>query len=229
LFAPNPLPGRFQLSDGDRIGGEARIDAAGHPLEISLELHRAVDIQGRVEFESGNEPYQQIDPKYILVQLVSDYLIGNPPLPARLNEDGTFTIKAVPPGHWGIAVTNQPVFVKSVWFGNENIRGRYLDLTSGAVKPLRIIASSNMGTIQGTAPPGSWLLYVPLGETYKMPAVGAILVGADGRFGLPGLAPGTYLLNVGDPHGPFPEDGSLEVAVREGERATVKLGSQRKQ
>jgi hypothetical protein len=42
------------------------------------------------------------------------------------------------------------------------------------------------------------------------------------------LAPARYRLNVGDPHGPLPEEGSLEVAVGEGETATVELGRDRK-
>jgi hypothetical protein len=207
MFSQHSVFGRSHPTEGDRIGGEIGIDADGHPLEVSLELHRAIDIQGRVEIQRGKEPYQQIDPHYILVQLVSDYLVSDPPPAARLKEDGTFTIKSVPPGQWRIALSNQPVFVKSVWFGNESVRGGYLDLTAGVVKPLRIIASSNCGAIEGVAPPGSWLLYARLDETYPAPSVGAILVGGNGKFGLAGLAPGKYRLNVGDPHGPLPEEG----------------------
>jgi hypothetical protein len=229
MFSQNSVYGRSQPSEGDRIGGEIRIDADGRPLEVSLELHRAVDIQGRVEIQRGKESYEQIDPHYILVQLVSDYLIGDRPPAVRLREDGTFTIKSVPPGQWRIALSNQPVFVKSVWFGNESVHGGYLDLTAGAVKPLRITASSNCAAIQGVAPPGSWLLYARLDEAYLPPPVGAILVGANGKFGLPACVPGRYRLNVGDPHGPMPEEGSLEVAVSEGETVTVELRRELKQ
>lgn len=229
MFSQHSVFGRSQPTEGDRISGEIRIDADGHPMEVSLELHRAMDIEGRVEIQLGKQPYQQIDPHYILVQLVSDYLRGDPPAAARLKEDGTFTIKSVPPGQWRIALSNQPVFVKTVWFGNEIVDDGYLDLTAGAVKPLQIVASSNYGAIEGTGPPGSWLLYARLDGTYRAPSTGAILVSGNGKFGLAGLTPGRYRLNVGDPHGPFPEEGSLEVAVSEGETATVELRSDRKQ
>jgi hypothetical protein len=54
-------------------------------------------------------------------------------------------------------------------------------------------------------------------------------VGGHGKFGLVGLAPGMYRLNGGDPSGPLPEEGSLEVAVNEGETATFELRNERKQ
>ena len=93
IFSHSPVRRRSQPGEGERIGGETRIDVDGHPLEVLLTLHRAVDIQGRVEIERGNERYQQVDPKHIFVQLVSDYSIGNPRLrpnlrrtaPSRLN------------------------------------------------------------------------------------------------------------------------------------------------
>ena len=43
IFSHSPVRRRSQPGEEERIGGETRIDVDGHPLEVLLTLHRAVD------------------------------------------------------------------------------------------------------------------------------------------------------------------------------------------
>jgi hypothetical protein len=200
-----------------------RVDVTDKPMELSLPLHRAFDISGTVEIEHGNETANPVTPGQILFQLTSENQFGVPPLPTQVSEDGSFTIKSVLPGEWRIQLFAPSVFVKSVRLGGEDVTDRPLDFTSGTAAPLRIVASTNMATIKGTAPTGQIVFAATLDKGDPSAGQRAAQVDSNGHFDLPSLPPGKYRVIAGDVDGNMPEEGGQEVSVGEGETVTIEV------
>jgi hypothetical protein len=212
-----------QAGASDRVGAVLRVDVTGKPLELSLPLHRAMDVSGTVEFERGTDTANPITAGQINLQLRSDYQFGGPPPPAQINEDGSFTIKSVLPGEWRIQLFGPSVFVKSARLGGEDVTNRPMDLTSGSAPPLRIVAGTNLATIKGTAPIGQIVLAATLDKDDPSAGQRAAEVDSNGRFDLPGLPPGQYRVIAGDTGSGMPEEGGQIVTVNEGETVTIEV------
>jgi uncharacterized protein (DUF2141 family) len=214
----------------NRIGATMQVDVADKPLEISLQLHRAVDLSGTLEIERGtNNATNPVTPAQINIQLTSDNQFGPPPLPVQANADGSFTIKSVLPGQWRIRLIAPSAFLKSAWLGNDDITNRLLDLTSGSAAPLRILVSTNTASIRGTATAGQMAFSARIEDNSSFQGWSAAQVDPSGQFSFQGLAPGKYRIAVGEPGGPMPEEGGQEVTVGEAETATVEIKPEAKQ
>lgn len=205
----------------NRIGAVLRVDVADKPVEISLQLHRAMDISGTVEIDRTGNSSEQLAFGQIAIQLISENQFGAPPAPARVNDDGSFTIKSVLPGEWRIRINAPSGFLKSARLGADNVINSLLDLTSGSAAPLHMIAGTNTATIRGIGPAGQVVFAtsvddVPMGSR-------AATVNQNGQFTLPDLVPGKYSLVVGDNGSPPPDEGGQELTVGEGETATIEL------
>jgi Carboxypeptidase regulatory-like domain len=230
IFTQNYRPGLVvrgitasEQDTSDRIGAVMRVDVADKPIEVSVQLHRAIDITGTVEIESSpNNANRPITPSQLNIQLTSDTAFIGPPSFTQLQEDGSFTIKSVLPGEWRIRLQGPFVFLKSAWLGSEDITHKPIDLTSGAAAPLRIVASTNTATIRGTAPPGQQV-FARLEDNDPQTSWTSNLVDPNGQFTFQGLAPGKYRISVGDAGSPMPEEGGQEVTVGEGEIATTDI------
>ena len=223
-FSQNFSARGFQADASDRVGAIVRVDVADKPVEVSLQLHRAVDISGTVQIERGNNATDQIAPNQINIILTSENQFGGPPPMSQVDQDGSFTLKSVLPGEWRIRLDGPSVFVKSARLGNDDFTNRPLDLTSGSAAPLRIVVSTNTATIRGTAPAGQMVYSAPVDD--DDPTVGfqlAPVVDSSGQFTLQGLAPGKYRVVVADIGAPMPEEGGQEVTVGEGETATIEI------
>ncbi len=208
----------------DRIGSTMRVDVADKPLEISLPLYRAVDLSGTLQIEGGgNNTTNPLKLSQINIQMTSENQFGAPPPPARVNDDGTFTLKSVLPGEWRLMVMAPGAYLKSAWFGSDDVTGRALDLTSGSAAPLRILVGTNTASIKGTAPPGQTVFSVKLDQNPLMPGGMAAVADPTGQFSFQGLAPGKYRLVVAEPGAPPPEEGGQEVTIHEGETANVEI------
>jgi hypothetical protein len=205
----------------NRIGGTMRVEVADKPVEVSLQLHPAVDISGRVEIERGNDSANQVTPSQINIQLRSENQIGAPPAPARVNDDGSFTIKSVLPGEWRITLMAPSGFLKSAWLGIADVTHGVLDLTAGSAAPLRIVVGANTATIRGTAPAGQTVFAARLDDDDPAQGWRAAQVDSNGQFTLQRLAPGRYRVTVGDMVDPTPEEGGYEITIGEGETATI--------
>ncbi len=219
----NPRPGEIPNSS-DRLGSNIRVDVADKPVEISVPLNRAVDLSGTIEIEGGgSNTTNPLKLSQINVQLISQNQFRGPPTPARVNDDGTFTLKSVLPGEWRLMVMAPAAFLKSAWLGSDDVTGRALDLTSGSAAPLRILVSTNTASIKGTAPPGQMVFSARLDQTPFMQGVNAAQADSSGQFSFPGMAPGKYRLVVVEPGSPVPEEGGQAVTIREGETANVEI------
>jgi protocatechuate 3,4-dioxygenase beta subunit len=214
--------GSGQPDASNLVGAIARVDVADKPVNISLPLHRAMDISGTIEIERNNNTANQVTLNQIGVQLSSDNQFGGEPTRAQVNEDGTFTVKSVLPGEWRIMLmAPNNVFVKSVRLGADEVVNRKLDLTSGSAAPLRIVASNNTANVKGTAQAGQMVFCTPVEEGVPMKGWRATQTDSSGQFAMQGLAPGKYRIVVADNGASMPEEGGQELTLGEGETATI--------
>jgi protocatechuate 3,4-dioxygenase beta subunit len=228
VFSQDFSAGAFQTDTNNRVGAIARVDVADKPIELSLQLHSAMDISGTMEIESNNNSTKQPALGRMNLQLMSANQFGGPPPRTLVNEDGSFTFKSVLPGEWRIRLMAQSAFVKSVRLGSDDVTNRPLDLTSGSAAPLRIVVSTNTATIRGTAPAGQMVFSTRLDEDDSLQGWRIAPVDSNGQFTLQGLPPGKYRIGVRDSEGPPPDEGGHEVTVREGDTTMIDIKAETK-
>jgi Carboxypeptidase regulatory-like domain len=218
-------PQGHQDDANNRMGGTMQVNVADRSIEVSLQLHRSMDLTGTVEIERGNDATTQITPNQIQIILTSDNQFGGSPPTSQVNDDGSFTLKSVLPGEWRVRMQAPSGFVKSVRFGNDDVTKRPLDLTSGVAAPLHIIVGTNTATISGTAPPGQVVFSSRIGDDEEafLGFRGVPVSDSNGQFKLQGLAPGTYRITAGDIGDLPPDEGGQEVTVAEGETRTIEV------
>ena len=207
-----------QGNDENRIGAFARIEVKDRPVETVLELKRGIDINGSVELEQ-NSGADKIQLNQIGIQLAGDSTIGVPGTSTQASEDGTFTLKSVISATWRLIVNGPGIFVKSAWLGTMDVTSGSFELPSGAAGPLRIVLSTNLGTISGTAPPGL-MVFVMTDESRGFGGRG-MQADQTGHFTVPDVRPGKCRVIAVEQGSPPPEEGGQEVTVHEGETVTV--------
>ncbi|HTB10678.1 MAG TPA: carboxypeptidase-like regulatory domain-containing protein [Bryobacteraceae bacterium] len=225
------FPGSYMLAvfsqggnEENRIGAWQRIDVGDKPVDLVLELKRAIDLSGKLEIESSGNTTNKITPSQINIQLVPRSQIGMPGSVILANDDGTFTLKGVLPAPWRLQVNGPMTFIKSVWLGSVDVTNAPLDLSGGAVGALKIVVSTNTATIRGTAPPGDSVFAMRVDDDSNHGARAGTGVDQNGQYSLGGLAPGKYRLVVTEPGGgPMPDEGGQEITVREGETVMADL------
>jgi len=212
-----------QGAEEGRVGAWQRVDVGDKPVDLALELKRAFDLNGKVEIETSANSTHPVTPNQINIQLVSQYQVGTPYPQGQVSDDGTFTLKGVLPAPWRLQVNAPFAFVKTAWLGSTDVTDAAIDLSSGTVGNLRILVSTNTGTIRGTAPAGQAVYAQRVDE--ETPFRGSQGTGVDqnGQYRFEGLAPGKYRLTVQDPGVPIPDEGGQEITVREGETVMADL------
>ena len=217
-----PLP-PGQPEANDRIGGMMRVDVTEKPVEVSLQLHRAMDLSGTIQIEQAVNTTNPITASQIRLQLTADHPYGGPGGQMQANDDGSFTIKSVLPGEWRVTLLGQTAFVKSALLGSEDVTNKPMDLTSGSAAPLRIVASANMASVRGTAAAGQ-TVYSSRIEEGGLPQIrGVAQADANGQFTIKSLTPGKYRIVAADNGTPMPEEGGKEIALHEGDTAVIDL------
>jgi len=219
------FPGSYTViagsNDQSPIGAEQHVDVKDRPLDLVIELRPAIDLGGTMEVE-GN-PTNGFALNQVTIQLTPEGRQMQSPRQVQAKNDGTFTIQGIVPGHWRLQVFSPLAFVKSARLGAQEVTDGLLDLSAGAPGPLHIVMSTNMGTIQGTAPPGYTVMAQEIRGDQALGARGAE-ADASGRFSIPNLAPGKYRLTATIPNPrtllPIPEEGQ-EITLHEGETANV--------
>jgi hypothetical protein len=216
------FPGSYYLvavSNGDaagRVSAVQRIDVTDRPLEAALTLAHGVDLAGTVTIED-NRSTNKIPLTQIQIQLQPD-----PPLPigqdpAQVKEDGTFVLKSVAAARWKLIVFGPQLYLKSAWLGNTDVTHTSFEV-SNAAESLRLVLSTALGTITGTAPAGE-MVYAVADD----PSQGMRTVQADptGHYTMPQVPPGRYRVGVMDLGAPVPDEGGHEITLHEGETVTV--------
>jgi hypothetical protein len=229
LIAATPFRGP-KANTSAMLGGMLRVEVADRPLNVSLALHSAVDISGKVEIEGDA---RRVTPGQVHLQLdpaIQFSFAGS--IDTQAGEDGSFTLKGVLPGEWRIRISAPGAYLKSARMGGEDFTDRPLNLMAGAAGMLDIVASTNTGTVQGTAPAGDFVFAENAQNDQEQSQIQfqvqtAVQVDANGHFRIDGLAPGKYRFAAAEDGAAGPEAGQevdgQEVTVAAGETATVEL------
>jgi hypothetical protein len=157
------------------------------------------------------------------IQMFPTYQIGMPFPQTQVSEDGSFTLKGVIPGTWRLQVNGPSAFVKQAWLGSTDITNAPIDLSNGAAGPLRIVLSTNTGTIRGAAPPGQTIYAQSVEEDVPFRSGRGAQADPTGQYRMDALPPGKYRLVMTDSFGPIPDEGGQEVTVHEGETVVLDL------
>ena len=181
---------------------------AEHPLEVGDSDIRDIvltprtiepqDVSGAVTLEGGGQP------PTVAVGLHPD--VGST-ITVRSSEDGSFTLKNVPPGHYNLTLMQEsahPGLVRSVHFGDKPVSGSGIDITDAPVGPLRIAISTRIARLAGSLldtagnPHGG-----PMIVLMSIPPANRQMVFTDlaGAFTFSGV-PGDYHVYVFDDQGP---------------------------
>jgi hypothetical protein len=225
---PQVFPGSYVLvattlpvSDSP-IGAIERIEVKDQPVNAVIELKHGIGIKGTIELESGANSANVQLPQ-IHIQLLPEYPVA--PFvwtaDAPVKQDGSFTLDSLIPMQWRLYVNGAAVFVRSVWLGTKEASGRTLDLSSGSSDTLKVVLSANTASIRGTAPPGRTVACRNL-DDMRLSGQSRV-VDQSGQFRIEGLAPGRYRVAAAESFDAGPLESGREIAVQEGETATVNL------
>lgn len=216
----------FVISQGgeNQVGAWQRVEVSDKPVELSLELKRSIELSGKIEIESSANTTTKTTPGQVNIQLIPQFQFGMPGSGTQVNDDGTFTLKGVMPAMFRVQASAPAVFLKAAWLGSTDVTNTLLDVSSGAAGALRIVLSTNMASISGSAPPGEQVFAT---REELSPSHGgwntATQADQNGQYKFAALPPGKYRLVLMGGGGPMPDEGGQEVTVREGETATVDL------
>lgn len=227
---PQVFPGSYMLiaftngNPSGRMGAMQRIDVQDKPVETSVALRAAMTIEGTIQIEGNNAAgTNPLTPSQCNLGLMPEYQVGMPPGNSQVKDDGSFTIQAVFPGFWRLRVNALNGFLKSAWLGTTEVTNSAMDLTSGAPGALKLVISTNTGTLHGTGPPGQTIFAQEIDPALPFPNFRGTNVDQSGQFKLEGLGPGKYRIVASEPGGPPAEDGGQEVTVHEGETLTIEI------
>lgn len=212
-----------QGAEETRIGAWQRVDVGDKPVDLTLELKHAFDLSGKVEIETSASSAHPLTPNQINIQLVSQYQVGMPYPQGQVNDDGTFTLKGVLPAPWRLQLNAPQAFVKAAWLGSTDVTNAPVDLSSGAAGALRILVSTNTGTIRGSAPAGYAVYAQRIDEETLFRGNQGTGVDQNGQYRFEGLAPGKYRLTIQESGLPVSDEGGQEITVREGETVMADL------
>jgi hypothetical protein len=136
----------------------------------------------------------------------------NPSPPIALNADGTFEIPGIPPGAYLFRLTGPGVspigwWIRSMTAGNLELLDRTIEVRPGSPSMNVVVLMSDRhtelsGTLRTSAgQPAADVFVIAFSSNRAMWGPGARRVravrpGADGRFSMPDLPPGEYLLGV---------------------------------
>ena len=164
---------------------------------------------------------------------------------ALMAADGSFTIQAVAPVFYELLFSNVPSgrYVKSIRFGDQDVKNGRLDLTSGAAAPLNIVLGVDGGEVDGTvqsasgAPAPATQVTLAPAEEYedRTDLFKRAIADSSGNFQIKDVAPGEYKVFAweSDPYGstessefrkPF-ESRSVAVTVGPKEKQSVQLNA----
>ncbi|MGC4048826.1 MAG: carboxypeptidase-like regulatory domain-containing protein [Paludibaculum sp.] len=232
-------PGRYILSsmtemEGRRYSARQEISISGGTVEYTLVLTPSIDLSGHVRLTGPN------------AGPVSDLTVGlvsgeNAPIgidSAKVQPDGSYTLKGVPPGLWDIVVEPIPKggYLKSMMLGKLDVLTKDMFITSTTRDPLDIVVSTTGAELHGRVEDGfaTTVLAAPQGELgHVLSFYSAVGVDENGEFDFRALTPGLYKIYAFEEMAPQawldPEflknyaDSGTTVELREGRAPDVKV------
>ena len=180
------------------------IDARAGVADVTLALAPPVEVKGQLKVEGP--PAASKQPLHITLAPVGPNgeslgLYGNENQGAQVGPDGKFTIPQVAVGEYNLNINTIPRggFLKSVRFGDDEVRFKPIEIKPGSEAALTVVVSMRGAKIQGEVDAAggdagrAGILVAPVGEFHDF-ARFYYSVSADdhGKFHLLGLAPGKY-------------------------------------
>jgi hypothetical protein len=225
------FPGSYYLvadTNGEpdkRVGAFQRVEVKDQPVETVVQLTRGVDVNGTLSVESSDSDHP-VALNQFRVSLNPELPVPYGVLPAEVKEDGSFTIKSVIPARWRVMAFGGPGFLKSAWLGSADVTHSAFEIAAGS-EPLRIVMSTKMATITGTAPAGAVVYVASASDDPQSGWTAAAPADAMGHYTFNSIAPGKYRVGIPSPGGLFASEGGQEVTVHEGETVTVDIQGNR--
>lgn len=210
------------LRGGPAFWHETKLAVAGGDINgLSLGLQPGPAITGRVTFAEGAlKP--PADLTKLMVSLVTPASLTrrgpvmgsefNPALPMPLKEDGSFEIAGIPPGGFLFQLTGPGIgssgwWLRSMMSGERDLLDRLIQVRPGSPSMDVVVSLSDRhtelsGTLRtGTGQPAADVFVIAFSPDRTMWGQGARRVravrpGADGRYVMPDLPPGEYLVGV---------------------------------
>lgn len=197
---------------------------------------RWVDLSGAITAE-GAQP-EKLELQFLLWNIGTG--VGGAPK-SQVNADGTFTITGARPDRSQLDIRNVPAgyYVKSIRFGDQEIRNGEIDLGGGATGPLNIVLGTDPGEVDGSVQtadgqpaPQTEVTLAPVDEYEGRPDLfKTTMTDASGNFQIKDVAPGEYRVfawannteaSSAEFRKPF-ESKSVAVTVGSQEKTSVQL------
>lgn len=202
-------PGEYRVKatiqvDNKTYSAFQTVDARGGVTEVALTLAPAVELKGQVRIEgtrAASQPPMNVTLAPVGSNGVRFGMNGNENLGAQVGSDGKFTIPQVAPGRYDLNINPlpRPGFLKSVRFGDDEVRFKPIEIKPGSEAPLLIVVSMHGGKIEGQVDAGdgdssrAGILVTPVGDLHEFARFYYSVAADDhGKFKLVGLAPGKY-------------------------------------
>jgi hypothetical protein len=192
----------YQRDEGNGVyyaQGQQKVEVSDENLDsITISVGGGFSFQGRVTVDGASSP--KLDRIGIVLSRVDDdeQLGGQ----GRVKKDGTFEIKSVSDGNYGVSVwgLENDWYVKSVRLGGDDILEKGLQVEKGSSDGrLEVVVSSGIGQLEGSVSGGDGPIIgasvraSPEPETpYNRSRSRGARTDQTGHFSLTGLAPVTY-------------------------------------
>ncbi|MGA7415087.1 MAG: hypothetical protein WBW33_31745, partial [Bryobacteraceae bacterium] len=218
---PGVAPGSYFLtvvSMGGKFRMLARQPAAVESADVkdvTISLTPAATIKGQIRVE-GTRPSTTAAPDLQAIQVFLQgadmFMLGGNATPKA---DGTFVPEDVSPGKYSTSISRSPegTYLKSLRFGQQDVLGKEIDLTSGLGGELELLFSYGVATVSGTlqlpqpdpasastapatekpaSPPSAQLVLVP--DVLRADGSGLLYANPDqtGAFSFRSVPPGHY-------------------------------------
>lgn len=200
----NVLPGSYTLiaraQNGPRNALMHREDlnvGAGNVENLAIRMAAPLTVTGQVLV--GKDAAAGASPTNMRISLIPFDAPGGPGVQAK--EDGTFVMENISPGSYRVmvAMPSSTAYLESVRFGEQDVTGREIEITSSA--PLQVRIDANGGTVTGTITTdgnpalGSTIVLVPVKKELRdSPFLKTIATDQNGSFTISNIAPGDYLV-----------------------------------
>jgi hypothetical protein len=197
--------GRYRIEASIQAGGKSYgasqvVDLHPGSIDLALALAPVVEIQGILHVEGQTpHPEGQAGSETLQVELHRPGTVAHS-ITAQVGADGHFSLEGITPGDWNLDVSGLSAgFLKSVRFGDKDVRFHTFEVPASNDAALNIVVSMRTAAVDGEIDAGS------LDAT----RAGIILARADqlhtytrfyytaeadakGKFHLKGIAPGKY-------------------------------------
>jgi hypothetical protein len=134
--------GRYPPKAGDLFGQQSIKVGDGGTLNVSLNVREVepVDVSGTVLLEDGRAPQSMT---------ISAHQLPNKSVTAQSNDDGSFTLEGLLPGHYSLQVKSASAHAISARMGDEEILEAGFDVDGPLEAQLAITVSNRTYLIQG--------------------------------------------------------------------------------